>query len=108
MQCVVALRRHLVVTSASHAGKSHLLREPPHGAVGDLDAFASQLLPDLQLAVATVEALVVDALNLNSQFLVTTLAGRGRSGLRVVVGGVRICRTLQIGSTPQRSRRESM
>ncbi len=66
--------------------KSHLIHEPPHGAVGHLDAFSPQLLPDLQLAVATVEALVVDALNLSSQFLVTALTGRGRSGLGVVVG----------------------
>jgi hypothetical protein len=54
-------------------------------AVGDLDALAVQLLPDLLVAVATVEAFIVDAADLTLEHLVAHLACTRRPGLGAVV-----------------------
>ena len=64
VQRVVADGRHFVAASLLDAGESHLFHESLDGAACDAEALATQLLPDLLGAVDTVEAGVVDPLDL--------------------------------------------
>ena len=69
-------------------GEAQLLHQSLHGAARDAKALATQLLPDLLGAVDTVEAGVVDALDLGLEDLVTlSSSGLGTDADRVVGGG---------------------
>lgn len=83
---VVGGGRHLEGTAATNPGESLGPHEPPHRAVGDFDVLAVQLIPDLLVAVATVEALVVDPLNLSFADLVATRPGAPWARLGAIVG----------------------
>ena len=71
MLVLIADRRDLELTPPSSAGEALLLHEPAHRAVGDLDALAVQLLPDLLRAVDTVAVGLVHARDLGLQDLIT-------------------------------------
>lgn len=69
---VVGSGRHLEVASAANSREPLNSHEPAHRAVGDLDALAVQLLPDLLVAVNAVESVVVDPLDLTLEHLIST------------------------------------
>ena len=66
----VSRGRHLELAAPTHSRETHRAHQSTHRAVGDIDAFTTQLFPDFELAVATAEALVEDALDQDLQFLV--------------------------------------
>lgn len=83
----VADRGQLELAGASSARQAFFFHQSWHRAVGDLDALATQLLPDLLRAVDTVAVGLVHAQNLGLESLVTDASCAGRARLGGVVGG---------------------
>ena len=74
------------MAAAANARGATSAHEAAHRAVGDRNALTVQLLPALLVAVATVEALVIDPLDLAVQDLVTPGPRAPGARLRAVVG----------------------
>jgi len=64
VQRLVADRRHFVAATLLDTGEAHLFHQSLDRAARDGEALTTQLLPDLLGAVDTIEAGVVDALDL--------------------------------------------
>lgn len=84
---LVTYGRDLELATAPGAAEPLVFHQPAHRAIGDVDALAMQLLPDLLRAVDAVAVALVHAKDLGLEGLVGDLACTGQPGLGGVVRG---------------------